>query len=375
MSGHPDVLIVGGGVIGLTTAYYLALEGVAVTVLDQGEIGRQASWAGAGIVPPANLVAAHSPPVKLRALSCALFPKLSEALRQRTGVDNGWIVCGGLELPTDGDDLLTEEWAGKGISFQELDRRGIERHLPDLVPSVTRAYYLPQMAQVRNPRHVHALTAACADLGVRFLAGTAARKLVLRGGRVEGVDTDQGRHTSGRFLLAAGAWTDELLEQVRWRPGIRPIRGQIALLDTGRPGIRLVVMQGKRYLVPRQDGRLLIGSTEEDVGFAAHPTAGGVAGLLEFAVGLVPALAGAPLEKCWAGLRPGSPDGLPFLGPVPGWDNLFVAAGHFRAGIQLSPATGVVMAELLTDRPTSVPLEAFRLDRPTGEPAEAAFRN
>src|SRR5262249_47633560 len=138
---------------------------------------------------------------------------------------------------------------------------------------------------------------------------------------------------------------------------------------------RPLLLAGKRYLVPRQDGRLLIGSTEEDAGFDARPTAGGIAGLLEFAASLVPALGSAPLERCWAGLRPGSPDGLPFLGRVPGCDNLFVAAGHFRAGLQLSPATGQILSELLLDRPPSLPLEAFRLDRNRAASAQAAFRS
>src|SRR5205085_9865198 len=136
----------------------------------------------------------------------------------------------------------------------------------------------------------------------------------------------------------AGAWTDLLLGQVGGAVRIRPVRGQIALLNTGTPGVRPVLLQGKRYLVPRADGRVLVGSTEEEAGFDARPTAGAIAGLLEFAAELVPSLADAPLEKCWAGLRPGTPDGLPFLGPVPGLENVFVAAGHFRSGIPLPPA-------------------------------------
>jgi glycine oxidase len=193
--------------------------------------------------------------------------------------------------------------------------------------------------------------------------GCPVRQLVLRNDRVEAAQTDAGPLRAGGFLVAAGAWSEGLLQQVGWRPGIHPVRGQIALLNTGVPGTRPVLMVGKRYLVPRTDGRLLIGSTEEDAGFDARPTLGGIAGLLAFATQLLPSLAGAPLERCWAGLRPGSPDGLPFLGPVPGWTNLFVAAGHFRSGIQLSPATGLLLSEVLTGRTPTVPLDAFRLDR------------
>jgi glycine oxidase len=374
MTEPADVLIIGGGVIGLTTAYFLAREGVAVTLLDQGDFGRQASWAGAGIIPPGNPARARTPFERLRAHSAALYPSLSRQLQAETGIDNGYLVCGGLELPDD-EEVAEDEWRGEGIVFHELDRAGIERLEPGLAPGLTRGYHLPDMAQVRNPRHLKALLAAGAARGLRLRPRCAAHSLVLQGGRVEAVDTDEGRLRAGRYLVAAGAWTDALLAQAGWRPGIRPVRGQIALLNTGTPGVRPLLLQGKRYLVPRADGRVLVGSTEEDAGFDARPTAGPIAGLLAFAAALVPALASAPLERCWAGLRPGSPDGLPYLGAVPGQPNLFVAAGHFRAGIQLSPASGLVLKELLLGQTPTVPPEAFRLDRPPAPPAQTAFRS
>jgi glycine oxidase len=396
MAEHADVLILGGGVIGLSTAYYLAGAGATVAVLDRADFGQQASWAGAGIITPCDARHAHTPFDQLRAHSGALYPVLSRQLAEETGIDNGYCVCGGVELsepddscPTPGCEdstipvpgsedstgLPTEEWAGAGIAFEQLDHPGLLRHLPDLASRFTRGAFLPQMAQVRNPRHLQALQAACRLRGVQLYPHCPAHTLLQSGQRVEAVETGQGRLTAGSFLVATGAWADTLLEQAGWRPGIRPVRGQIALLNTGREGVRPVVMVGKRYLVPRTDGRLLVGSTEEDAGFDARPTAGAIAGLLSFAAGLFPALADAPLERCWAGLRPGSPDGLPFLGPVPGWDNLFVAAGHFRSGLQLSPITGLVMSQLLLGRPTTVDLYAFRLDRAGALPAQTAFRS
>jgi glycine oxidase len=134
-----------------------------------------------------------------------------------------------------------------------------------------------------------------------------------------------------------------------------------------------VVLVGKCYLVPRTDGRVLVGSTEEDVGFDRRTTAEAIAGLLRFALQVAPGLADAPVERCWAGLRPGSPDGMPFLGRVPDYDNLYVAAGHFRAGLLLSTGTAQLLKELLLGQPLSVPLEAFRLDRPAVAPVQPAF--
>lgn len=364
MSASPDILIIGGGVIGLTTAYFLAQEGVPVCLFERGEVGQQASWAGAGIIPSATVEHARTPYEHLRALSSRMYPSLSQQLLDQSGIDNGYHVCGGLEVPEpNGSFTDDDEWRSSGITFREIrgeELRGLE---PGLIPTLQKAYFLPDLAQVRNPWHLKALTAACIRSGVQIETGAGVRGLVRQQERVVAVETERGRRSAGKFLLTAGAWTEELLQQVGWRPGIRPIRGQIALLNTGSAGVRPILMQGKRYLVPRGDGRILAGSTEEDAGFDARPTGGGVEDLLAFAVSLLPELKQAALERCWAGLRPGSPDGLPYLGKVPGCAGLYVGAGHFRAGLQLSPASGLVLKELLLDQPPSVPLQAFRLDR------------
>ncbi len=362
MTERADILIVGGGVIGLTTAYFLGREGARVVVIDRGDPGQEASWAGAGILPPGNPAAASTPFDQLRAHGAALFPTLSAELRDRTGVDNGYRQCGGLEFTSESPDSA-EEWRGGGIRVERLDETGLRRLEPALASGLGAGFHLPELAQLRNPRHLKALCAGCAGWGVQLRSGCSAHALEVRGARVAAVRTAAGRIEAGQVLLAAGAWTDPLLEQAGWRPGIRPVRGQIALLNAGVPLFRRVLLWGARYLVPRPDGRVLVGSTEEDVGFDKRTTAAAVSDLLGLACRLVPALASAHLERCWAGLRPGSPDGLPFLGPVPGVDNLFVAAGHFRAGIQLSPGTALVMKELLLGQPPTVPLAPFRLDR------------
>jgi glycine oxidase len=360
---HPDVLILGGGVIGLSVAYYLAREQVRVEVVDKGDFGQEASWAGAGIIPPGNPARARTPFDRLRALSSEAFPALSRELRERTGIDNGYLRCGGLVLPEDHDDADDQEWCGDGIRCEEVTGPDLRRLEPGLAPAFVRALHLPDTAQLRNPRHVKALVASCVSLGVRLRPGCPAVGLERDGDRVIGVSTIEGQLTAGHYVIASGAWSDSLLQQVGWRPGIRPIRGQIALLNTGAPLVWRVLMHGKRYLVPRPDGRILVGATEEDVGFDKRTTAAAIRDLLDFAIALVPGLADAPLERSWAGLRPGSPNGLPFLGRVPGAANLFVAAGHFRAGIQLSPGTATLMTDLILGRPPAIPLDSFRLDR------------
>jgi glycine oxidase len=355
-----DVVVVGGGVIGLTAAYEFMQAGLSAVLVDRGDLGREASWAGAGIIPPADTTAATTPWAKLRALSVARFPSLSEELRQRTGVDNGYRRCGGLEF-TDGDGT-DDEWRSEGVACTRLTPAQLQEIDPLVRPTGGSVWHLPDLAQLRNPRHLKALIAACGDR-VLLLSGCPALRLQTNGPRVVAVETAAGTFHAGHVLVAGGAWTDGLLEPLGVKLGITPVRGQIVLLSAQALPIRSVLLHGSRYIVPRGDGRFLVGSSEEDVGFNKQTTVEVIQELLTLARRLVPRLGAASIERCWAGLRPGSPDGLPFLGRVSGLDNLYVAAGHYRAGIQLSAGTAQVMKELLLGQSPAVPLEAFRLDR------------
>lgn len=365
MSKQPDVLIIGGGVIGLTTAYFLARDGVRVSVIDKGDFGHEASWAGAGILPPAALSDRLHPAERMRAASVQMFPNLSAELKERTGIDNGFVRSGGLEVVPAGAETAREEWHAGEPNLQVLDAETTRRLEPALAVGLGQTYHLPDMAQVRNPRHMKALLAACQLTGVTLQPGCAAYGFAIKGGMVAAVKTAAGDLSAGKYLIASGAWADPLLEQVGCKLGIHPVRGQIALLNTGVPIIRHILLCGRQYMVPRPDGLVLVGSTEENAGFDKRTTVAAIAELLQLAAHLVPRLAAAHLERSWAGLRPGSVDGLPFLGPVPGFDNLFVAAGHFRAGIQLSPGTAQLLTECLLGRPQPAMLQPFRVDRVT----------
>jgi glycine oxidase len=374
MSPSPDVLILGGGVIGLTTAYYLAREGVTVEVVDKGDFGREASWAGAGIIPPGNPGSVSQPHEQLRAHGTAMYPQLSTELREATGIDNGYRVCGGVEWLEHEVSSVLQSWRNEGVRFEGMERGALQKVEPALAADASRAFYLPEMAQVRNPRHLHALIAWCTGR-MTLRPHCPVTEFVSQEGRVNAVETGEGRLSAGNILVASGAWTGDLLASVGCRLGVRPVRGQIVLLNTDVSRVRRILLRGKRYLVPRDDGRVLVGSTEEEAGFEKRTTASAIQDLLGFAQSLVPPLATAHVENCWAGLRPSSPDGIPYLGRVPGFENLFVAAGHFRAGIQLAPITGLAMKELILGQPTTVPLESFRPDRPPHPPIQSAFRS
>lgn len=374
MPAHPDVAVIGGGIIGLTSAYFLAKAGLSVAVYDRGDLGREASWAGAGIVPPGNPDRAASAIDKLRGIGSVRFPELSAELRDLTGTDNGYRRCGGIEFLAPEDADVPAVWAAEGIAFTALTLADAQR-LEPLGAVEGEPYLLPGCAQVRNPRHLRALVAACERVGVGLHRHTAADGWDLDGPRVAALRLVTGdRVRAGRFLLAAGAWAGPLLRGLGHTQRVYPVLGQIAALR-GASGAR-VLMLGKRYLVPRGDGLTLVGSTEEpEAGFEKRTTPTGVEGLIAFARAALPVLEGATLETAWAGLRPASPDGLPFIGAVPGRDNVFVAAGHFRAGVQLSIGTAQAVTDLLTGRPPCVDLRAFALDREPQTGTKSAFRS
>jgi glycine oxidase len=359
MDRQRDVLIIGGGVIGLTTAYYLAQDGVRVTVVDKGDLGREASWAGAGIIAPGNPERATGDFNLLRAHSSWLFPQISEILRGHTGHDNGYRVCGGVELASGIDDATMEEWRSEGIAYERLTASKLARIEPAFAEISEDGFYLPSMAQVRNPWHLKALISACEHFHVELLRHRPVLRLEHGASRVECAHTEAGSLGAETFLVAAGPWTDPLLQPLGWRPNVFPVRGQMVLLRAEQTLFKTMLLNGKRYLVPRTDGRVLAGSTEEDVGFDKSTTKAGTGMLRDMAYKLIPALRDVPIEATWSGLRPATPDGIPRLGKVPGTENLYVAAGHFRSGIQLSPATGLVMSQLLQGKPTLVPLDAF----------------
>jgi glycine oxidase len=365
-----DVLIVGGGVIGLSLAWELAQRGQSVRVSDRGPIGREASWAGAGILPPARLRPADHPQDQLRGLACQLHPQWAERLKAETGIDTGYRRCGGLYLARQpGESAALAAWAQslpeEDIAVQKLDAIALRQLEPGLgIPDAVRlAVLLPEEAQLRNPRHLKALVAACTAAGVELTPEVAIERFELSGAELAAIDTNHGPLRARQYCFTAGAWTGQLLQRLGIHLGIVPIRGQIVLFRCERPPISRIINEGSRYLVPRDDGRVLAGSTEEEVDFDKRTTSEAIADLTQFARTLVPALADAAIEQTWAGLRPASFDGLPYLGALPGIKNAFVAAGHFRTGLYLSPATAVVISQLLGGETPQIDLHPFAVGR------------
>ena len=373
MTSATDFLIVGGGVVGLSIAYELAQHDVSVRLIDRQYMGREASWAGAGILPPANRASAAHPYDHLCGFASELHADWAAALTEETGIDTGYRQCGGIYLARSAGESAAlvgqvAEWSEQGITTTRLALEQLADLEPGLASALRNtprysAYLVPGESQLRNPHHLQALQSACRQRRVNLVPDAEATECVVEHGRIQSVATNRGHFSAANICLASGAWSRLLLEKLDVANGILPIRGQMVLLRCDRPPLRHILNQGPRYLVPREDGLVLVGSTEEEVGFDKQTTDEVITELTKFASELVPELAAAQVEQSWAGLRPGSFDGFPYLGKIPGLDNAYVAAGHFRSGLFLSPATAVVMSELMRGVPTSIDLDTFRVGR------------
>ena len=387
-----DVLIIGGGVIGLSLAWDLARHGRSVRVIDRGQPGREASWAGAGILHAARLDSADHPYDQMFGLACELHPQWARELAELTGIDTGYRRCGGLYLAlTPGESAVLAAWAAdqaaQGLGVRRLlpddvavvePELSIEHSVPSTQHSVTSTpkpitYLVDADAQLRNPRHLQALLVACQAAGVEITPDLPAGDVAIHDGQIDHLESPAGPLRARRYCFTAGAWTGQLLARLGLSIAILPIRGQMVLfrctsavgnaLRSAPSPITHILNVGSRYLVPRDDGRVLVGSTEEEVGFDKRTTDEAIADLKSLAISLVPALAAAQVEQTWAGLRPGSLDSLPYVGPLPGLSNAYVAAGHFRSGLYLSPATAVVMSQLLRDEQPQIDIAPFRVGR------------
>eukprot|EP00913_Durusdinium_trenchii_P023304 g21882.t1 len=344
-----------------------AIQGVAVRVFEKGQFGREASWAGAGILPPGNHESARTAEARLRSESHRLWPGWNRRLCEETRIDTGFRTCGGLTLRLNGAagelDDEAASWRGEGVEVEVPTPEQARALEPALSPEVSAVFRLPQLGQVRNPRYLKALAAACLQRGVVLSPGHPVTSFDVEKERVTAVRTVGGRHSAGHYCVAGGAWSRSLLETVGAKIAVEPVRGQIVMLAAAPGCFRHVIEVGRRYLVPRPDGRVLIGSTEESVGFDKRNTACAISELIDFAVSLVPSLAEATFERAWAGLRPGTDADVPYLCRLPEFENLTLAAGHFRSGLQMSPGTAQFMRQLILEQETTLPQEPFAIGR------------
>ena len=352
MKGSADVVIIGGGVIGLTIARALALRGVRdVCLVERGRLGTEASFAAAGMLAPQAEADTQDDFFSLACRSRDLYPAFAAALREETGIDVELDTTGTLYLALndhDHEEIQTRHaWQTRAGLQVELLMPAAARELePCISESARGALLFPKDIQVENRRLLTALANSVNKLGVTVFTETSVDSLIVEGEHLTGVQTSRGPVSCAAAVVAAGTWSSFIKSKVPI-PAVEPIRGQMICLEAKPQLTRHVIYCPRGYLVPRQDGRLLAGSTSEEAGFAKCVTAGGVSTILKNAQEISPRISQLPILDTWAGLRPRAAGGLPVLGPCDEIDGLFYATGHYRNGILLAPLTGELISEAI----------------------------
>jgi len=373
------VIIVGGGIIGCLTAWRLAQRGAEPVIIERGDMGRESSWAGAGILCPIQPWLYPDAFTHLVNASLALYPALQEELLARTGISPQWLQSG-LMVPFFADDAVNHRQAALDWSkrfdwqVEQLDTRQARQYEPVLAEDVQGALLWPQVGQVRNPRLLKALHVLLRNEGIELREQTEVECITEKNGRVCGVRLADGHALEAdAVLLAAGSWSGELGKRFGVSLPVKPVKGQIVLLKSDPGCMQHIVKHDRAYFVPRKDGRILVGASMEFVGFKNGNTVVEMHGLLGSVLRLTPQLAHEQIEYQWMGFRPGTPDGLPFLGPVEEKPGLWVASGHYRNGVALAPITAGIMSGWMLGEKPKLDMDCFLPNRPVQSSAILGF--
>jgi glycine oxidase len=369
------VVIIGGGVIGSSIAWRLAREGEAVTVLEKGRLGKEASWAAAGMIAPQAEAQAAGPFFQLCLRARDSFQTTLELLRTDTDVDPEYDLVGILYVALNESERSElqqrAEWqADAGGTVEELTPSAARELEPAISSQTVYALHMPLERRVENRKLTLAYATAALNRGAALVEGVTVKQVLVDRGNATGVLLNDGRVFDADVVInAAGAWSGEI-QGVNGGFETYPVRGQIVCFEA-RPGqLHSSVFSLGGYLVPRRDGRILAGSTMEEAGFDKSVTLAGLTKITRVALDMTPGLSELPLREVWSGLRPGTRDFLPVLGPSPSVSNFFYATGHFRSGILLSGITGEIIADLVEARKptTGLELTPFSPSRFAGRP-------
>jgi glycine oxidase len=358
---NSDVTIIGGGVMGLMTAREFLSAGASVTILEKNLCGQESSWAGGGILSPLYPWRQSQAVTDLVLPSLKLYPNLAAELHENTGIDPEWVKSGLLILQNP-YPAVTKSWCDNyEIKFETPD----ETFFENLTARIETPIFLPDVAQIRNPRFMKALKQDVLNKGVQLIENCDITNFTTQHNKINDLKSNYGKFTINELVLTTGAWTGLIFQQflvgLRDIPKIYPAKGQMLLFDTPPNTLKHIVLDGDKYLIPRRDGKILAGSTVEDVGFDKTLQIEAHDELIEFAMFLFPYLKSAPMVKHWAGLRPGTSDGVPYVGRHPEIQNLSLNAGHFRNGLNMAPASAQLVADLILNRPSILDANSYQL--------------
>jgi glycine oxidase len=357
----PDITIIGGGVIGLLTAREFFNAGATVTVIDKNQLGQESSWAGGGILLPLYPWRQADAITRLVLQSHLLYPLLAAQLIEETGLDPEWTACG--LLITKNPDVTTAiNWCHANHILFECATADF---LKGFTTQANNPLWLPDIAQARNPRLLKALKQDLINKGITLIEQCELTAISQANNKITAINTTSGTFAVNQLIIATGAWTGELFQGIFPHiidnvPKIAPVKGQMLLFDAEPDTLKTMVLDGDHYLIPRRDGKIIVGSTVEHDDFNKTTSPEAKARLNAFAVNLLPALKNYPLIHHWAGLRPGTEHGIPYIDRHPEINNLHINAGHFRNGLVMAPASAQLMVDLVLNRPTAVAPEPYQ---------------
>ena len=354
-----DSIIIGGGIIGMLSAIRLTQSGHKVTLLEKGDTGRESSWAGGGIVSPLYPWRYHEGISILARYGQNHYQSICEELSQETGIDPEY-KQDGLLIFADDEISQAQRWADIFCSSMELvDSDAISRIEPAMRGVSGQAIWMPDIAQVRNPRIAKSLRVRAEQLGVHIITACPVESFSFDNQRVSQVNTPQGSFQADHYIVCSGAWSGMLLEETGISLPIHPVKGQMILFKAEPGDISRIVLEEDRYIIPRKDGRVLFGSTVEHSGFDKSTSKSALKELTKIARQRFPVLKDKNIEVHWAGLRPGTPEGIPVIGQHSQFNNLFVNAGHFRNGVVLAPGSCELLTRIVNGEPSELNHPAF----------------
>ena len=359
-----DCIVIGGGIIGLLTARALQHAGLDVLLIERGKLGGESSWAGGGIISPLYPWRYADSVNVLAEQSKRLYPELAAQLQADSGVDCELLTSGALYTDT-GEFAAARIWADKWQQKLELigDRQTLIQIEPALHTAIERAIWMPDIHQIRNPKLLQALRVSLLKRGLTCIEDTEVEEILHSAGKVTGVRTAQQNFLAKKVIVASGAWSARVMQGLA-TVAVEPVKGQMLMFKGEPEQIRSIVLSQQHYIIPRRDGHVLAGSTLEKTGFEKQITDAAMQTLRADAATLVPLLSDMPIERQWAGLRPGTLNGIPYICEHSEIASLYIHAGHYRNGIVLGPASAQLLSEIVLGEKTFCDASAYSMIAP-----------
>lgn len=346
--------IIGSGIIGMLSAHELIKEGHEINLFDKGEAGHESTWAGGGIISPLFPWRYHDSISKLSLLSQSLYPHLISDIQTHFNHDPDYLNSGMLLVDCPDFDKA-KNWANQfEVDLDFLNTAETHSQFDFLNKSFKNSAWLPQIHQIRNPRLVKLTKQSLVEQGATFYEQTEITKVSLSGQQISAIHTNDKSFEADMTIICSGAWTGDLIKKLLPKSEehipINPVHGQMLLLKNKEPLFKPIVLHQGRYIIPRKDGHVLIGSTTELQGYKKQTTIPVKEKLLEYAQHVIPKLKKASVEKHWSGLRPGSIQGIPTISRHPEINNLYINSGHYRNGLVTAPASALLIKQLICNQ-------------------------